>query len=102
METDASVSYRAWGSDNISYGPVELPGLVNWIKQGRVTAETRVFSQKDGAWQRASDVPELKILFKTRPPSGGAPPGEEMSIKPNSLRRIKMLAEVDESLLASL
>ena len=28
METDTSFNYRAWGADNIAYGPVELPALV--------------------------------------------------------------------------
>ena len=53
METDTSVNYRAWGADNIAYGPVELPGLVTWIKQGKVTANTWVFKEKDASWSRA-------------------------------------------------
>ncbi len=73
METDTSVNYRAWGADNIAYGPVELPGLVTWIKQGKVTANTWVFREKDGTWSRASDLTELKVLFKSKlPPSAAA------------------------------
>ncbi len=49
METDTSVNYRAWGADNIAYGPVELPGLVTWVKQGKVTANTWVFREKDAS-----------------------------------------------------
>jgi CRP-like cAMP-binding protein len=81
---------------------VELPGLVAWIQQGRVTASTWVFSQKDCAWSRASDLPELKVLFKTKLPPSAAPSAEALGVKPGSLRRIKMLADVDEQLLASL
>jgi CRP-like cAMP-binding protein len=102
METDASVSYRAWGVDNIAYGPVELPALVSWIQQGRVTANTWVFKEADQLWARASDLPELKLLFKSRPTPGVAASAEALGIKPSSLRRIKMLADVDERLLASL
>jgi CRP-like cAMP-binding protein len=102
METNASVNYRAWGADNIAYGPVELPGLVTWIKQGKVTANSWVFKEKDGAWSRASDLTELKVLFKSKLPPGAAASADALGIQPGSLRRIKMLADVDERLLASL
>jgi CRP/FNR family cyclic AMP-dependent transcriptional regulator len=102
METNASVNYRAWGADNIAYGPVELPGLVAWIKQGKVTASSWVFKEKDGAWSRASDLSELKVLFKSKLPPNVAASAESLGIQPGSLRRIKMLADVEERLLASL
>ena len=102
METETSVNYRVWGADNIAYGPVELPGLVTWIKQGKVTANSWVFKEKDAAWSRASELPELKILFKSKLPPGAAASAQSLGIQPGSLRRIKMLADVDEPLLASL
>jgi CRP-like cAMP-binding protein len=102
METNASVNYRAWGADNIAYGPVELPGLVAWIKQGKVTASSWVFKEKDATWSRASDLSELKVLFKSKLPPNVAASAESLGIQPGSLRRIKMLADVEERLLASL
>jgi CRP-like cAMP-binding protein len=102
METNASVNYRAWGADNIAYGPVELPGLVTWIKQGKVTANSWVFKEKDGAWSRASDLSELKVLFKSKLSPNVAASAQALGIQPGSLRRIKMLADVEERLLASL
>lgn len=102
METQTSPNYRAWGADNIAYGPVELPGLVNWIRQGRVTSNTWVFKEKDHTWSRASELTELKVLFKEKLPPSTAAKAEAMGIQPGSLRRIKMLADVEERLLASL
>jgi CRP-like cAMP-binding protein len=102
MQTDTSINYRAWGADNIAYGPVELPGLVTWIKQGKVTANTWVFKEQDGTWSRVSDLTELKVLFKSKLPPGAAASAGALGIQPGSLRRIKMLADVDERLLASL
>ena len=102
MESSASFNYRAWGADNIAYGPVELPALVTWVKQGKVTANSWVFREKDSAWSRASDMPELKVLFKSKLPPGAAASADALGIQPGSLRRIKMLADVDERLLASL
>jgi CRP/FNR family transcriptional regulator, cyclic AMP receptor protein len=102
METQTSPLYRAWGPDNIAYGPVELPGLVTWVKQGKVTARTWVFKERDGEWSRASDITELKVLFKSKLPPNAAAAADALGVQPGSLRRIKMLADVDEKLLASL
>jgi CRP-like cAMP-binding protein len=97
-----SVNYWTWGADNIAYGPVEIPGLVTWIKQGKVSANGWVFKERDGAWSRASDLTELKILFKSKLPPSAAASATALGIQPGSLRRVKMLADVDERLLASL
>lgn len=102
MQSDTSVNYWTWGAENIAYGPVELPGLVTWIKQGKVTANAWVFKEKDSLWSRASDLPELKILFKSKLPPSAAASAAALGVQPGSLRRIKMLADVDERLLASL
>jgi CRP-like cAMP-binding protein len=102
MNTETSADYRAWGADNIAYGPVELPGLVTWIKQGKIQANSWVFRESDRTWARASELAELKILFKSKLPPSAAAAAEATGIQPGSLRRIKMLADVDERLLASL
>jgi CRP/FNR family transcriptional regulator, cyclic AMP receptor protein len=101
MQKDA-VGYRAWGNDNIAYGPVELPGLATWIKQGKVTAASWLFKEADSVWARAVDLPELKVLFKTKLPPQATAAAEKLGVTPGALRRIKMLADVEERLLASL
>ena len=58
--------YRIWGIDNVAYGPVELPALIDWIKQERVTGETWVFLDQKHGWRKASELPELKICFKVK------------------------------------
>jgi len=102
MNDDVSYNYRVWGNDNIAYGPVELPALATWVKQGKVGAKTWVFKERDNAWSRASDLTELKVLFKSKLPPAAAAAADATGIQPGSLRRIKMLADVDEKLLASL
>jgi CRP-like cAMP-binding protein len=102
MESNTNFNYQVWGADHIAYGPVELPGLVTWVKQGKATANSWVFREKDGAWLRAADLPELKVLFKSKLPPGAAASADSLGIQPGALRRIKMLADVEERLLASL
>ena len=91
-----------WGIDDSPYGPVELPVLVNWIKDERVLADTWIFGRKAGVWQRASEIAELKMFFgpKSTPPAGA---GETpRAITPGSLRRIKILAGLNDAQLEHL
>src|SRR5215472_15131735 len=70
MASVASADFIVWGIDQTAYGPVELPTLVSWIKDERVTADTWVFAARTGSWQKAPQVPELQMFFRTK--SNGA------------------------------
>jgi hypothetical protein len=87
-----------WGIDDSPYGPVELPTLVSWIKDERVVANTWVYARRDSNWQRAADITELKMFFgkKFERSAGGA------GLTPNSLRRIKILADLNDAQLSHL
>lgn len=87
-----------WGIDHTPYGPVELPALIGWIKDERVLADTWVFMRRDGTWQRASDIPELKMFFRSKPaPASSESPRAD--ITPGSLRRVKILADLNDAQL---
>ena len=100
MPDNPSFYFRSWGNDNIAYGPVELPGLVDWVRQGRVRRDSWVFREDKAEWARAGDIPELKILFKSKTTDSGQTAFAH-GITPGSLRRIKIFAEMDERQLAS-
>lgn len=90
--------YFIWGIDDSPYGPVELPTLVNWIKDERVLANTWVYSRRDSKWQMAEDIAELKMFFgKKFDRLAGGP-----AITPGSLRRIKILADLNDAQLSHL
>jgi hypothetical protein len=99
-QSENSNDFFIWGIDDAPYGPVELPVLVSWIRDERVLADTWVFARRVGAWQRASDITELKMFFGSRP----APVGKSASrtITPGSLRRIKILAGLSDAQLEHL
>ncbi len=90
METQAAPAYYCWGAEETAQGPVELPALVNWIRQGRVTSGTWVYRNDTRAWRPASEWPELKPLLGPRPATAGAAAG----LSPEQLRRIKIFAEL--------
>jgi|SRR6185437_6886347 len=87
-----------WGIDDSPYGPVELPTLVNWIKDERVLADTWVFTRRDSQWQRAADITELKMFFGKKFDRSE----NKAVITPGSLRRIKILADLNDAQLSHL
>ncbi len=99
MELQQSANeFFIWGIDNAPYGPVELAVLIDWVKDERVLADTWIFARPDGNWRRAADVPELQAHFnqETLPASGTV---SSSGIKPGSLRRIKILAQLNDAQL---
>jgi len=94
--------YFIWGVDDSPYGPVGLSALVDWINDERVLPETWVFSRNAGNWQRASELPELKNHFALKLTAVSDGPTARVGIKPGSLRRIKILADLKDAQLAHL
>jgi len=106
METaDDAPRYWVWGLDDVAYGPVDLTVLTGWVLDERVSAETWVFVQAGKAWVKAGQMEELTIFFErgSRLSSEGpARPGTRLGgIKIGSLRRIKLLAGLEEKQLES-
>jgi len=103
METpNTSGRYFIWGIDQAAYGPVDLPTLIEWIKDERVLAETWVFSTREELWQPAKKMVEIEGQFAIAAPVAGAEPVPGGKIKPGSLRRIKILADLSDMQLAHL
>ena len=97
--TDREPSYTVWGADQLPYGPVDLPTLVSWIKDERVTADTWLFVSKGEAWYRASDLPELQMFFRPKSPGGQKTPAAAVAVKgidPRALRRVKILGAMTD------
>jgi len=87
-----------WGIDDSPYGPVELPVLIDWISDERVLADTWVFARRDGNWRRAAEIPGLQAHFsQTIIPDSAASSGA--GIAPGSLRRIKILSQLNDAQL---
>jgi hypothetical protein len=102
MVTDENTGFKIWAIDNIVYGPVELPILISWVKEDRVTRDTWIFSEAKDCWNKACQVPELQMFFKSG--SSGAPVTETqlmrtVGLKAGSLRRVKIFAGMDDGQL---
>jgi hypothetical protein len=100
VSTDAG--FIVWGIDQAAYGPVELPTLVSWVKDERVTADTWIYAAQNGSWQKAAQVPELQMFFrsKSQGASSSAPAmTTPRGLDPRALRRIKILAGMTDDQL---
>jgi len=98
---EAGVDFVVWGEDRAAYGPVELPTLVSWIKDERVLADTWIYAEKDASWQKASQVPELQMFFrsKSKESADTAAIGPVKGIDPRAMRRVKILATMNDDQL---
>jgi hypothetical protein len=103
-EVSQSVAYRIWAADNVVYGPVELPILINWVRDERVLPGTWVFDGQNDRWRKAASLPELQLFFRKKSDAAAAsvPLGlsvGDADISPGMLRRVKALAELNDDQL---
>ncbi|MEK7686402.1 MAG: cyclic nucleotide-binding domain-containing protein [Verrucomicrobiota bacterium] len=100
------IGYKIWAVDNVVYGPVELPILVGWVKEERVTGDTWIYSEQNDTWKKAGQVEELQMFFHRKSASGSfpSPNGSQAGlgahhVKPGSLRRVKIFAGMSDEQL---
>jgi len=98
---NATPGYCIWGVDNVVYGPVELPTLVTWVQEKRVTADTWIHLDDQNTWQKAAQIDQLKMFFQAGPSGPGgttlmAPDGTSLTLKPRALRRVRILAGLSD------
>lgn len=93
--------FTVWGIDQTPYGPVELPVLVDWIKDERVSADTWIYQGASGAWRRASEMPELQMFFRPRNLHTPVSPALEgpRGFDARALRRIRILGGLSDEQL---
>ncbi len=95
---DSAHEFFIWGIDDAPYGPVDLTTLIGWISDERVLADTWVFARPDNSWRRATEIQELQAYFNQEIVPASAS-DSRLGIKPGSLRRIKILAQLNDAQL---
>jgi hypothetical protein len=91
------IRYKIWGTDQVVYGPVELPTLISWVQDDRVTADTWLYDLRKDVWHKAAALPQLRSVFKGVPLDESATSsGVGGQFKPRMLRRVKVLAELQD------
>ncbi len=59
MSTPASPTFKIVGGDGKEYGPIDLATLQQWMREGRVAGQTKVWDSRTGNWQPAVQIAEL-------------------------------------------
>lgn len=62
-EPATEITYKIWAVDNMVYGPIGLPVLIQWVQEERVLRDTWVHSEESNAWQAAIDIEPLRSHF---------------------------------------
>ena len=108
MERAENVArYHVWGTDHVMYAAVPLSGLIQWIKDERVTAAHWIFVEPENRWEQAADITELQALFRAKPQPGLAGNAaavriwDNLGVKPEALRRMKGFAGLDDRQIES-
>ena len=57
------MNYYVLAVDGKTYGPVDLDGLRQWVREGRIVAGTRLREVTTGREMLASDLPELQSVL---------------------------------------
>ncbi len=70
------IRYWVRGTDQQTYGPVDVPALQSWVHNGTVTAETLVCREDDPSnqWIRASGIVGLQFSVARPSPIPQPPP----------------------------
>lgn len=106
MASSDNSGYKIWGIDNVVYGPVELPALIDWVQEERVLADTWVYSEAKDFWSKASQIGELQMFFKEGRINRKTPSydttliARSANIRPGSLRRIKIFSGMNDEQLS--
>jgi hypothetical protein len=63
--------YKIIGADQKEYGPISADQMRQWFAEGRVNAQTLVWSETSGNWKPLSQYPELVTIVPPTYAPGG-------------------------------
>ena len=63
MTPDQPAQFKIWGVDQVVYGPVDLPTLVAWVQDDRVTADTWLFRLPPRCMAQSFRVAGVDLYF---------------------------------------
>ncbi len=64
MQRDsAEAVFQVLSSDNLIYGPIDLPTLVQWVQERRVQRESWIYCEAEKAWVAAESIAALQPEF---------------------------------------
>jgi len=60
MAPDSSDAvFKVWSSDDLIYGPVDLPTIIQWLQERRILSDTWIHSESANDWVPAGQMEEI-------------------------------------------
>jgi hypothetical protein len=92
--------FKIWAVDDVVYGPVDMPTLIEWIKDERVVADTWIFVESTDTWQKCGQIQDFKMFFRGQAATATATADTQgplvAGLRPGMLRRVKILSELND------
>jgi CRP/FNR family cyclic AMP-dependent transcriptional regulator len=85
-----------WNTNKTPSAGLDLPTLVKYVKEQKVTPDTWLFVTKTGAWERAADVQELGSFFQVKPTEQSKGLSNTGRIDASMLRGFRLFANFSE------
>jgi CRP-like cAMP-binding protein len=90
MQVDSSSAvFKVLSSDNLIYGPIDLPTLVQWVQERRVQRETWVLLEASNDWIAAGSINALQPEFDAMAASVEAAPSAEANSPQISIEELR-------------
>ena len=87
--------YYVVGPDGTEYGPTDLAGLTQWVREGRILAQTLIRKNSDAPIAAAS-MPELAALYAAPPAPIASPPLQTTVAVPGEFRSWQFISQAWE------
>jgi len=106
--SDQQATFKVWASDQQIYGPISLQTLLEWADEGRINAQTWVFSCDTRKWYTAGKMNTISNAFKDQLDqcaqiNGVVSCGEAIDfIRPEQLRLFDALVGIEKDDLETL
>ena len=96
--------FRVRDSDSMVYGPVDLSGVIQWIQEKRVLAETLIHVESESRWHQAQDYAPLQKYFSSpqNTVSKAAHLDQTVDISPDELRQFPVFSDLSYKQLQQL
>lgn len=98
-QVEGEFGWKIWAVDDVVYGPVDMPTLVDWVKDERVLDDTWIYDMQKDQWEKAAEMNEMRPIFKKqveRATGNRDSTPLVAGIKPGQLRRVKILGEMSD------
>jgi len=100
----AAEVFKVWAHDNQVYGPIDLPVLIQWVRESRVFRDTWIHLEGRNEWQMAKKIPKLREHFAPGDETDflNRQPAHTGGVVPDELRLFGMLASLSNHELVHL